>query len=168
MFTRWKSLSGGKQDRGFTLIEPLLVILKVGVLCAIAAPLYLDYLDYAADAKMAEGKTVAGALWTAVQAGAIGFCGTDIPVNNGYSKVGLTTAGQTTPHRWSVSAGSANTLSSDCKSGRYTANASPLFVIKGDSADVSALRVQFMHSRTGTPPSQLRCSKDSGTTFVDC
>jgi prepilin-type N-terminal cleavage/methylation domain-containing protein len=165
MFTPWEFLSGGGQDRGFTVVELLLVILIVGVLAAIGAPLYLGY---AVDAKMAEGKMMAGGLWTAVQTSAIGFCGTDIPVNNGYPRVGLTNTGQTTPDRWSVSAGGANTLSADCRSGQYTASASPLFVIKGDSGDVNGLRVQFMYSPTGTPPSQLQCSKDGGTTFIDC
>ena len=165
MGTRWKSLPGVGQDRGFTLVELLLVILIIGVLAAIGAPLYVGY---AVDAKMVEGKMKAGALWTAVQTSAIGFCGTNTPVNNGYPRAGLTSAGQTTPNRWSVSAGGTNTLSINCGSGLYTASASPLFVIRGDSEDVNRLRVQFMYSPTTMPPSQLQCSKDDGTTFVDC
>lgn len=164
MFTRLKSLCGRGQDRGFTLVELLLVILIIGVLSAIGAPLYLGY---AVDAKMVEGKSTAAALWTAVQTNAIGFCGRDVPVNSGYPKAGLTTAGQTTPDRWSVTDGT-NTLSVNCISGLFTPSANPLFVLKGDGEDVSGLQVQLMYSPTGTPPSQLQCSKDNGTTFVNC
>jgi hypothetical protein len=148
---------------GFTLIERLVVILMALVLCW--APVYVGY---AVNTKVLEGKTMASALWTAVRTSAIRSCGTDIPVNNGYPRVGLTSTGQTTPERWSVSAGGTNTLSADCGSGQYTASASPLFVIKGDSEDVNSLRVQVMYSPAGTPPSRLQCSKDGGTTFVDC
>jgi type IV pilus assembly protein PilA len=165
MSTRWKLLSGPGRDRGFTIVELILVVLVVGLLCAIAAPVYLGY---ASDAKMAEGKMLAGALWTAVQTGAIGTCGTNIPVSKGYAKAGLSSAGQTTPPRWSVSAGGANTLSTDCVSGMHTVSSNPLFVIRGDGADVSGFRVQLAYSPAGTPPSQLQCSRDDGGTFANC
>ena len=138
---------------------------RLRLLCAIATPLYLGYV---ADAKMVEVKMTAGALWTAVQTSALIFCGSDVPVNNGYRLAGLTSTGQTTSDRWSVSDGGTNTLFADCASGRYTASSNPLFVIKGDRADVSGLRVQLVYSSAGAPPSQLQCSKDDGTTFVDC
>jgi type IV pilus assembly protein PilA len=165
MSTRWKSLSGPGRDGGFTIVELILVILVVGLLCAIAAPVYLGY---AGDARMAEGKMLAGALWAAVQSGAIGSCGTDIPVSGAYQKVGLSSAGQTTPVRWSVSTGGANTISTDCASGLRTVSSSPLFVIRGESGDLSGLRVQLAYSPSGTPPSQLQCSADDGGTFADC
>ena len=66
-------LFGNRQwNRGFTLIELLIVILIVGILAAVATPLYLGYIK---DAKTAEAKAVAGSLWTAVQSNAIGSCG---------------------------------------------------------------------------------------------
>ena len=71
-------LLGNRQwNRGFTLIELLIVILIVGILAAVATPLYLGYIK---DAKTAEAKAVAGSLWTAVQSNAIGSCGTPVPI----------------------------------------------------------------------------------------
>ena len=93
-------LFGSRQwNRGFTLIELLIVILIVGILAAVATPLYLGYIK---DAKTAEAKAVAGSLWTAVQSNAIGSCGTAVTVADAYPKAGLTSAGATTPARWSV------------------------------------------------------------------
>ena len=73
-------LFGSRQwNRGFTLIELLIVILIVGILAAVATPLYLGYIK---DAKTAEAKAVAGSLWTAVQSNAIASCGTAVPVSD--------------------------------------------------------------------------------------
>jgi prepilin-type N-terminal cleavage/methylation domain-containing protein len=66
VLARW---FGSRQwNRGFTLIELLIVILIVGILAAVATPLYLGYIK---DAKTAEAKAVAGSLWTAVQSNAL-------------------------------------------------------------------------------------------------
>jgi type II secretory pathway pseudopilin PulG len=165
MSTRSKLLAGPGRDGGFTIVELVLAFLVVGLLCAMAAPIYLGY---ASDAKMVEGKTLAGALWTAVQSGAITSCGTDFPVSSGYQRVGLSSTGQTTPARWSVIAGGSNTISTDCVSGLHTVSSNPLFVITGDATDVSGLRVQLAYSPGGTPPSQLQCSRDDGSTFANC
>jgi prepilin-type N-terminal cleavage/methylation domain-containing protein len=165
MSTRWKLPSGPGRDRGFTLVELFLAMLVLGVLCAVAAPIYLGY---STDAKITEGKMLAGALWTAVQAGAISSCGTDFPVSSGYPKAGLSSSGQAASARWSVTAGGENTISTDCASGLHTVSSSPLFVIKGDGVDVSGLRVQLAYAAGGTPPSQLQCSKDDGGTFTNC
>ncbi len=164
MLKQLRSLFGKGQDRGFTLIELLIVILIVGILAAVATPLYLGYVK---DAKTAEAKAVAGSLWSSVQANAIGTCGVLSAVSNGYPKAGLNSSGQTTPDRWSVLSG-AQTLNVNCTSGAYTASSPTLFTVQGDTSDVNFVRVQLTYVSTGTPPSQLKCSTDAGATFVAC
>src|SRR5262245_18410328 len=95
-------LRSRESNRGFTLIELLIVILIVGILTAVATPLYLGYIK---DARTAEAKAVAGSLWSAVQSNTIANCGTAASIANAYPKAGLTPAGATTPARWTVAAG---------------------------------------------------------------
>ena len=167
MVTQLKALFGKGKERGFTLIELLIVILIVGILAAVATPLYLGYIK---DAKTAEAKAVAGSLWTAVQSNAIGACNSDSKVSDGFPKAGLP-GGSTSDGRWSVSAGSDNTLKVDCTTGGYTASNSPLFTIRGTAAatDVSFIRVSLVYTSGGTPPTKLQCSTDGGSSApVDC
>jgi type IV pilus assembly protein PilA len=166
MVTHLKTLFGKEEERGFTLIELLIVILIVGILAAVATPLYLGYVK---DAKTAEAKTVAGALWTAVQSNAIASCGTPSLVSNGYPKAGLDSGGASSDGRWSVSGG-ANSLTVTCASGAYSAspNGTALFTIAGVPTDVDFVRVALVYTLGGQPPAQLQCSTDGTTPTVPC
>jgi len=164
MLTQAKAVFGKSQDGGFTLIELLIVILIVGVLAAVATPLYLGYVK---DAKTAEAKTVAGSLWTSVLNNATARCGTPSPVSEGYPKAGLTSTGTTTPARWSVVSGT-ETLTVNCIDGGFTLSAPTLFNLTGTSSDVNFVQVQFVYAVAGSPPAKLQCSTDSGSSFADC
>ena len=54
-----------RNDRGFTLIELMVVILIVGILAAVAIPLMRGRID---SAKWSEGKAIAGSIRTAARA----------------------------------------------------------------------------------------------------
>jgi type IV pilus assembly protein PilA len=162
MLTRLKGLVGPRQDHGFTLIELLIVILIVGILAAVATPLYLGYVK---DAKTAEAKGVAGSLWTAVQGNAIVSCGQDTDVTSGYARAGFTATGDTTPVRWKVVNGITN-LRVACADGSISPDGT-VFEIDGTASDVSFVKVQLVYSAGATPPSKLRCDTGSGT-FTDC
>src|SRR2546422_6398266 len=58
MFTKVReTLFGNEREAGFTLVELLIVILIVGILSAVALPLYLGDTK---DARLAEAKALAG------------------------------------------------------------------------------------------------------------
>jgi type IV pilus assembly protein PilA len=53
-----------RTDRGFTLMELMVVIVIVAILAAVAVPLYINYVD---DARRTEAKGAIGAIITAEQ-----------------------------------------------------------------------------------------------------
>jgi prepilin-type N-terminal cleavage/methylation domain-containing protein len=64
MFSKTRGiLAGTEREAGFTLVELLIVILIVGILSAVALPLYLGYTR---DARLAEAKALAGSALTAL------------------------------------------------------------------------------------------------------
>ena len=157
---------GRGQDQGFTLIELLIVVLIVGILAAVAAPIYVGYVK---DAKFSEGKSVAGTLWTALQSNAIGNCGTATDASTAFTKAGLSTTGVTNPLRWSVK--TTSTLLVNCSSGVYTPGGTTLFVIDGAATDVSSLSIAMVYNAANTPPSNLTCRSDgtdAGATDPKC
>ena len=97
-----KSVFGSKRDEaGFTLVELLIVILIVGILSAVALPLYLGYTR---DARLAEAKAIAGSALTALS-GCVQVKGTSqsCVVSEVSQRVGLnSTTFNTYDGRWSV------------------------------------------------------------------
>ena len=156
-------LFGSRQwNRGFTLIELLIVILIVGILAAVATPLYLGYIK---DAKTAEAKALAGSVWTALQGVANAGCNKAVPITDALPKAGLDQSGKTADSRWTVNTGGSLTV--NCTTGAVSGG-SPLFTVTGAAKDVNFIQVKMNYDASGTPPAKLQCSTDSGATFVDC
>jgi prepilin-type N-terminal cleavage/methylation domain-containing protein len=92
---------GATQQAGFTLVELLIVILIVGILSAVALPLYLGYTS---DARLAEAKALAGSAMTSLSGcvqvkGQGGSC----VASEIQQRVGLDSAGVTYDGRWQIS-----------------------------------------------------------------
>ncbi len=95
---------GASQQAGFTLVELLIVILIVGILSAVALPLYLGYTS---DARLAEAKALAGSAMTSLS-GCVqvkGNNGTCV-VSEVQQRIGLDSAGLTYDKRWSITTAS--------------------------------------------------------------
>lgn len=153
MFTNVKKvLAGTEREAGFTLIELLIVILIVGILSAVALPLYLGYTK---DARLAEGKALGGSVLTAlsgcVQAKGAGL-GCD--VSEVLTRVGLDATKSTYDGRWVVTKGTltASTASPPVLNGTIE-------VAGVTGKNTAAMSLGFYADSTGVV---LRCS-DSTT-----
>jgi prepilin-type N-terminal cleavage/methylation domain-containing protein len=158
----WKMMR--RSEAGFTLIEMLIVVLLVGILAAVAAPVYFGYTK---DAKTAEGKSLVGSVWSAWQAAAQQSCGVAQVIKTAYPRAALTSTGLTTPLRWDVSLGDAETLTMDCTTGAITLSPAAV-VTTGTATDVASIQIKLDYQAAATPPVVLTCSTDAGATFSPC
>ena len=95
-----KMLAGTGREAGFTLVELLIVILIVGILSAVALPLYLGYTK---DARLAEGKALGGSVLTALSGCVqVKGSGQTCVMDEVKNRVGLDGGGKTYDGRWEV------------------------------------------------------------------
>lgn len=123
------------KEAGFTLIELLIVILIVGILAAVAVPLYLGYTR---DAKLAEAKALAGSAFTSLQgcAQAGKSCANVASIAG---RIGVSTAGLTGDGRWDVTVTGPLTLT-----GQKWDDKADLIVIDGQGGkDTNDLHVKL-------------------------
>ncbi len=145
-----------KKQAGFTLIELLIVILIVGILAAVAMPLYLGYV---ADAKTAEAKSLIGAMWTAMRGCAQVNAGVACPANAQFGRIGLDSNGDTPDGRWRVRPG--DTVTMNPTTSVYTLAAGVL-ATGALATDVAGVLVELDDDVGVTPPGRFFCTTGGG------
>ena len=150
-----------RNEKGFTLIELLMVVLIIGILAAVGLPMYLGY---ARDARMSEGKSLIGSLWTSLR-GCAQSSGAACTVTSQYPRIGVTSGGATANGQWTVGPGTANATINGTNQYVLSAN----LLSSGVTGNVTeGLQVQFAYLATADPPGTFTCSTDDGTTFGPC
>ena len=138
---------------GFTLIELLIVILIVGILAAVAMPLYLGYVN---DAKTAEAKSLVGAMWTALRGCAQvspGAPGCD--TNDQYGRIGLDATGASPDTRWTIRTG--NNVQMDPITNVYTLTGG-ILATGAVGSDVAGILVELAYNVANAPPGSFTCT----------
>jgi len=145
-----------KKQGGFTLIELLIVILIVGILAAVAMPLYLGYVG---DAKTAEAKSLVGAMWTALRGCAQVNAGTACAANGQFGRVGLTASGVTPDGRWTIR--STDTVTMNSTTSVYTLTAG-ILATGAALTDVAGILVELNYNIANNPPGNFTCTAGGG------
>jgi len=148
-----KMLAGTEREAGFTLVELLIVILIVGILSAVALPLYLGYTK---DARLAEGKALGGSVLTALSGCVqVKGSGQTCVMDEVKNRVGLDDGGKTYDGRWVVSTAelSVSTAVPPVLGGTIK-------VSGVDTKNTEAMSLAFYADSTGVT---LRCNTTSST-----
>jgi prepilin-type N-terminal cleavage/methylation domain-containing protein len=151
-----KSVLGSRgHEAGFTLVELLIVILIVGILSAVALPLYLGYTR---DARLAEAKALAGSALTALSGcvqvkGAGGIC----DLKDVAQRVGVdSTSFNTYDGRWNIPSALTSLQVTTDNPPKLRGQVS----VSGVAGNALGMSLSMFATDTGVV---LRCDVNSGT-----